>query len=192
MEFEGDAPQVARSRNRLFEELPHWVDDRACVRIGMKAHHGHATGDVDFDDVIQVQVLQVGSRVEPVIHRICVEVVQVEEHGATGPMAEFVEKSFFSELLAGVTEIADIILEQERTAGSVGEKPDARHQQVERFLVVRDWYRQRRVHLVPGTNAQNERCSLIQGASRRSAHSIRCSAYSSSKISALQIDGPMP
>ena len=116
--------------------------------------HGRAAGDMDLADMIEVEAVDVVPGRETVVHRVGVDVVQVQENAAAGADAEAIEERLFRQVLIRIANVVDAVFQQERAGQQVGQVADAWDQKLQHLEVVGDRQSDGGVHLVPGADAR--------------------------------------
>ena len=105
--------------------------------VEIEAVELHAAGDVDLADVLELELGEQGTRIEAMVARVRVDVVQVEHEPAAAFAAERVEKGRFVHLAVRDVEVVDVVLEQEGHGHAPPHFADARHEQLDRLAVAR-------------------------------------------------------
>src|SRR5262245_20247126 len=90
----------------------------------------HATRHMNLADEAQVELAKQRVRVEPMIARIGVEIVQVEQQATAALATQRVEERGFVHFCARNVEVVDVVLEQERHGYAVDDRDDARNQEL--------------------------------------------------------------
>ena len=130
-QLEDHAADVAAARQDLLEQGPDRFGRSTRVGVEIEAVELEPAGNVDLDDLVEVEAIEEGRRVDAQVARIGMEVVQVEQQPASRRRRQRVQKAGLVECRFRVLEIGDVVLDQERRGDPPLDVEDAPCDQVE-------------------------------------------------------------
>src|SRR5262245_46542694 len=117
--FKYDPGQIRTARQRVLQQLPHRFGHAPVVRIHPEPLVPGSAGDVYLDNPIERHTVDRLEWVEAVVHRVAVNVVQVEQLETAAPLDDCAHESDFVADLRGSRQAREVVcrvLQQERHA----------------------------------------------------------------------------
>src|SRR6266581_7023358 len=108
------------------------------MSIEIRLRDRQTTGDVDLNDLVQINLFDEAPPIEPVIARVDVDIVDIEQQATPTARRELVEKVSLAHLLLRNFEVVDVVLEQEGRGHFAQDIADSFTDHLENGLVVGD------------------------------------------------------